>query len=473
MARSVVESRDPHLAAIGFVWMPLPTFAQLPLMAVLSPLDLAPAAGPISTALFGAATIPVLVRITRRLGLRTPTQVALTLLYAANPVVVFYASSGMSETPSFFFIALMCLAYVRWAQDRRNHHLALLGLAAAGACLTRYEGYALAAFLAVAIALQVPRGRRIATAAFVVAPSVFVLLVWMATSQLLLRNATYFLDGMRNASTPPDGAPWLPADKDLRTSLLYVVPLVFRAAPALLVVAPLALAHDLRQGAARRAAVFGPTALLGAALTFPAGIVVLLSRNQSWGNPRYFAPLILFLTVAVAWLLREGSLVPKRWHAALVGGLLLGWLTGFVTMADPSISAIEGEPHAIYELVGFGQEEEGSSRAYGQIRAWRQLVDDLDAQLGAGDLVAADTAVAYHANLFTEFPDRYLIPSDRDFAQIVAAPNDRVTWVIQPRDDNRGFGTGVDGILGLAPTGWRWELVHDYGVAKLHHLVPA
>jgi hypothetical protein len=475
MARSVVDSRDPHLAAIGFVWMPLPTFVQLPIVALLKPWDLAAAAGPISTAMFGGATIPVLVAITRRLGLRPAAQVALAVLYAANPVVIFYASSGMSETSSFFFFALMALSYLRWTQTRRTHHLALLGLASAGACLTRYEGYTLTACFAILVALQVPRGRRIASALFVGAPGAFVLAVWMATSKLLLRNATYFLDGMANASTPPDGAPWLPADKNLLTSFLYVVPLIFRAAPVLLVLAPLALADDLRTRARRRirALWIGPTALIVGALTFPAAIVVLLARNQSWGNPRYFAPLILFATIVVAWLMREGSLVPRRWHGALAVGLAVGWLTGFVTMADPSVSAIEGEPHAVYEIFGLGLVSENEHRAYGQIDEWRDLVDDLDAQLTDDDLVAADTSVAYHANLFTRYPDRYVIPSDRDFGQLVAAPNDRITWLIQPRDDNRGFGTSVDVVLGLAPTGMRWELVHDYGVAKLHHLVPA
>ncbi|MDE3078186.1 MAG: hypothetical protein KGJ86_22410, partial [Chloroflexota bacterium] len=58
-ASYVVLSRERHLAAIGFVWNPLPTVVQIPLVLVLRPFGLQVLAGPLQSALFmgGADTV--------------------------------------------------------------------------------------------------------------------------------------------------------------------------------------------------------------------------------------------------------------------------------------------------------------------------------------------------------------------------------------------------------------------------------
>src|SRR5262249_7996980 len=128
-ARSVVDSRDPHAASIGFYWMPIPVLSQLPLAAVLSRLGVSEASGPLSTALWAAGTIPVLVAIGRRLRLHDGWTALLVVIFAFNPWTIFYAANGMSEASFFFFLALTCLGYISWIKEGRLRDLALLGLA--------------------------------------------------------------------------------------------------------------------------------------------------------------------------------------------------------------------------------------------------------------------------------------------------------------------------------------------------------
>src|SRR5579863_2562663 len=116
-ARAVLYSRDPHLAAWGFVWFPGPVVLELPFMAIASPVDYAPLAGPVTTAVCGAATVLVLVRLLRRLGLGELTVAGLTLTYCLNPVIIFYAANGMSEASYYLAVSVFALGIVQWFKD--------------------------------------------------------------------------------------------------------------------------------------------------------------------------------------------------------------------------------------------------------------------------------------------------------------------------------------------------------------------
>jgi hypothetical protein len=470
-ARNVVDSRDPHLAAVGFVWMPLPTLAQLPFSAVLSIWDVAAASGPLSTAMFGAATIPVLAGICRRIGLRPAAQVAVVLAYACNPVVVFYAVNGMSEASFFFFASLACAWYLRWVESRRSYDLGVLGLVLAGASLTRYEAYGMTLLFGVAVALHMPRRRWVPTVVLVALPAMTALAVWMVTSHVLLRDATFFLRGLRNSATPPADAPWLPAERNLASGFTYSLPLVVRLSPAILALLPLALLDDARRWTRTRGRpLVVPVVLLAAGLLFPASVVWLMARDETWGNPRYFAPMILFTTVMAAWLMRPGSLVPRRWHGAVVLVLVVGWATGLATIADRGIAAIEGEPFAVHQILGIGSGQPTASNAYA-LRDWRALVDQLDDLTGADDLVAADATASFPAPLFSAHPERFVIPSDRDFERLVANPDGRITFVIVQRLVSADvFQSSVVAILDTAPPGMRWEQIGAYSIADLYQL---
>ena len=134
----VVLGRAPHLAATGFVWNPLPPLAQVPHVPLLDRLGLVYLAGPAMSAAFAAAAVWVLDRLFRAPGLSAAWRVALLLLYALNPLILFYAVIGLSEAPFLFFLLGALAAYARWTPDGGPQALVVCAAATAAAFLVRY-----------------------------------------------------------------------------------------------------------------------------------------------------------------------------------------------------------------------------------------------------------------------------------------------------------------------------------------------
>src|SRR5438477_5300575 len=81
----VLYSRDPHLAAIGFVWNPLPSLAALPILPFSGwwpALRTQGFAGNLVSALFMAGAVAVAWRILREMRLTPFVAGALTALFA-------------------------------------------------------------------------------------------------------------------------------------------------------------------------------------------------------------------------------------------------------------------------------------------------------------------------------------------------------------------------------------------------------
>lgn len=150
----VLFSRDPHLPAVGFVWNPLPSVLLLPLIAVkgLFPVLTRDAfAGPIESSIFMAGAVVLVLRLLRTFGVPPRLRRVLTALFALSPLIVIYASSGLSEAMLLFFTLLTCSCLAGWLIDRRPGQLVGTGLALAGAYLTRYEAVAPACGVVLAV----------------------------------------------------------------------------------------------------------------------------------------------------------------------------------------------------------------------------------------------------------------------------------------------------------------------------------
>src|SRR5207247_1561770 len=106
----VLFSRDPHLAAIGFVWNPLPSLVELPLLPFAA---LWPAlvdrgfAGNLMSAVFMAMAVRQLWLWLAGLAVRTPVRIALTLAFAVHPLIVIYGANGMSDAPCLLFLIIV------------------------------------------------------------------------------------------------------------------------------------------------------------------------------------------------------------------------------------------------------------------------------------------------------------------------------------------------------------------------------
>src|SRR6202022_322858 len=117
----VVSPPPAKLAASAFQSPPYTTLLLRP-RAPIKPLATGLTALPLTTAIFGAITIVFLDRTLSRCDLVPALRLPLVLLFALNPLIVFYAGNGMSEmvylaAPLFTIYCLVSwivLHGVRW-----------------------------------------------------------------------------------------------------------------------------------------------------------------------------------------------------------------------------------------------------------------------------------------------------------------------------------------------------------------------
>jgi hypothetical protein len=140
----------PKLAAVGFEWPPLSTLVFLP-MAAIKPLATSFAALPLTSAIFGAGLIVVINRALASFGMRSLLRYPLILLFAANPMLVYYATNGMAEAVYLFFLTLGLHLLLRWYRSGQTHILGLAGVAMGLGALSRYEIAGFAALMALGV----------------------------------------------------------------------------------------------------------------------------------------------------------------------------------------------------------------------------------------------------------------------------------------------------------------------------------
>ena len=200
-AFDVLFTSDPHLAAIGFFWPPLPSFLELPIIAfkdLWPPLVTQGFAGCIEASLFGAGTVVLLNSGCRWAGVVRPIRWLICLAWVANPMTIIYSTQGMSEAPFMFFFFASILVFLRWSESYRMSLLPLLGVLAGLGCLCRNESFFVAALLAigvvaVAIRRRESRGGVENAALLYVLPALFMVMLWLGTAAVIFHDPLYWL----------------------------------------------------------------------------------------------------------------------------------------------------------------------------------------------------------------------------------------------------------------------------------------
>jgi hypothetical protein len=165
-AQGVLFSRDPHLAAIGFIFTPLTAMVQIPFVALSPlwpPMTAFAYSGTIMSAGFMAGAVTQILGMGTDRGLPRGYVGAITVLFALNPMIVFYGANGMSEAPFIFFVSWAVRRLITWMVDDDVHHLVAAGGIAMGlSYLTRYD--AVGCIAAAGILVGVTTYRRARTA---------------------------------------------------------------------------------------------------------------------------------------------------------------------------------------------------------------------------------------------------------------------------------------------------------------------
>jgi len=231
-AFQVIFSREPHLAALGFVWPPIPAFTNIPLIALLRPLGLAPFSATVMGTMYAAGAVVMFASTLRALGVNRVVTTLLAISLATNQYFYQTAAAGLSEPVLAFFLLASLRAYVAWLHNPQPSTVMYAGLACAGGMMCRYEAGFWTAAMAGALMITMYQGipglgflrtpgagnaaearLRMTSAGWAfLAPTVFALLVWVILNQQIAGSPLYFLNGPGSTRMSPDTARLAGAD---------------------------------------------------------------------------------------------------------------------------------------------------------------------------------------------------------------------------------------------------------------------
>jgi hypothetical protein len=376
IARRVFDSKTPGLLQLGTVWLPLPHLLIMPFI-VSKPMWQSGAGGSIpSMAAFvlGVLGIFRLVRtgLTRNAEVDSAAKLgawAAAIIFCANPNLIYLQATAMGES---LYLALFIWAVVYFAEFVRGATKALnkCGLCLTAACLTRYDGWFLAASMVAGAVILVSRKERGDGAPKSLGPTSrmalvkFVLLAaavplfWFAYNAVVYRNPLQFANGPYSAKAieqktatvnPAKGNLLAASSYFLKAAELNVAEANWQGRLWL----ALALLGSLVAGFSGRGR---PALLLWAPLPFYALSVaygsVPIFVPQWWPfsqyNLRYGLQLLpafaVFVPLAISFLVQSAAKIPRfqvawrRWTnaAALLGILVLAVSSyGAIWRADP------------------------------------------------------------------------------------------------------------------------------------------
>lgn len=449
-AESVLFSRDPHLAAIGFIFTPLTAMLELPavLMAQLWPDMTARAyAGSLMSAVFMAGAVAQMFATGADRGLPRGYVVAITVLFALNPMIVFYGSNGMSEAPFVFFLVWSVRRLVLWMVDDDVHHLvAAGGIAMALAYLTRYDAVATVAAAGLLVgattfrrARTPPRVRRALLDLLLVAGPGFAAFVgWAVASWLITGDAfAQFTSqyGNKTILEQSGGANAASFGAGLRFSAVCIMLL----APTLIPVAVWAAVSRWRRP--QWAVLTVPLLLYGAVLAFQ---TYTYARGGTFPFLRFYIVAIPFVATTAMLAVPEGALVtPKRRGryapppAAVATtnrsrmaypAVALAVAVGIpVTAWGMSLPAFAPQEYALGAVLRPDPDNTSPRKAVERrIAATFSTEREIAAYLDSLDLpdssVITDTVYGFAVVAASRRPRMFVVPSDPDFTGILNDP---------------------------------------------------
>lgn len=466
-ARFVLFSRDPHLAAMGFVFTPLTTLVQLPLVTLLNPWPglLAHAVPAIVVSSLGmAGAVMQLVGMMRDRRATRGWSYGVGAGFALHPFIIYYAANGMSEALFVLFSVICARFLLRWMISDDIHDLAAVGLGLAMAYLVRYDALASAAACAVLVAVTAwwrargSRGDRRAAAlmdvSIVLAPVVTTFLLWALVSWLITGelfaqfSSIYGNTEILRVSGGASRTPLIRVTFSI-TEWLLLEPFLLTLIASALVVTGIRREPD----ALPLIAVFG-SVLVFQTLTYGLGGTFPFMR---------FAIVAIPLAASLAGIHRprEGSMSTRRagpgarllgyvgapitirsvsTRVGLVVALLPSFAVGWWGMSLPTYAPQE-YPVPAY-LTPWMSDSGTRLQAARQARSFsteRELAAYLD-RLGLPDgVIVTDSVSSFAVVVASAHPRQFVVPSDEDFVSVLNDPaGNRVHYVLAVPNSGRG-----------------------------------
>ncbi|TGD89398.1 hypothetical protein BayCH28_06880 [Mycolicibacterium sp. CH28] len=437
-----VMSRDPHISAIGYVWNPLPSLIEIPVLQLSRwwpELRTAGLASVVQSSLFMAGAVVMIRRIATDRGMGLMWQRLATLAFALHPVIVSYAASGMSEAAEIFCALWATRNLLRWLKSQDPTQLALVGIALAIGYLARYEfavcATAVAALVGlVSLANRYDSDRRmvvqravlnvlIAGFPIAVAFTAWAMVGWITTGDLFATLTSNYGNAGQVATAQTRGT----ASTLLANRQPIVVAIRFLGMQPLAGVA-IALAGCVA-ALRRRVEPIVPICTFGSVLAFSAWGQL---TGTTFGLFRYYILAIPMVIVVAMCCWQPAGTEPRQWGArswtAKAGALLLcGALLAIPVTARAMLNPAIGNQYLQYGWRSILDPEAypASDQWYRQLRTDDRLIASyLDAMNLPDGSVLMDTFVGWGVWLYSDNPKQFVITSDYDFADALSRPWD-------------------------------------------------
>jgi len=233
IARRVFDSKTPGLLQLGTVWLPLPHLLMIPFLLSknLWQSGLGGSIPSMAAYVLGTAGIFRLVRgmLSRDRSVTPSARFAAwiaALVFAANPNLLYMQTTAMGES---LYLAFFIWTLVFFSEGLRGDAkgYAKSGICLLAACVTRYDGWFLAAilFCVVAVLILIHRIPRAAGLKFLFLAAAGPIL-WLTYNGIVYRNPLEFENGPYSAKaierrTQSSGNPGHPGSGNLYVAGLY------------------------------------------------------------------------------------------------------------------------------------------------------------------------------------------------------------------------------------------------------------
>lgn len=444
----VLFSRDPHLAAIGFVWPPLPSLMQLFIVPITRWLGHPTFSGPLLSSVWGAIALVVLNLILAQLGVQRALRWWLLALTQLHPSFWYLAASGLAE-----IILLGCLLLTIWGyllMPERVRSWAIAGTGLALGFLVRYEALAMIAGIVLAIAIQRwPPWRNWESALegrllFVLSPPVYVVGLWLYFNWMFMNDPLFFQRSAYSLAAAPDVArnvgwthPLFMAMGNWLKTGEYALTRLAQHNLAFLGAIPLVLALAYKRGNLQ---LIGLVILLVSVPAFTA-FQVYAGTLATW--MRYWFYAVPFATILIgAW--HSQSTGQIRWWVTtgLVAVFLASIPITLIAMSDPHTSLDE------QRLSAYLIAPEKQMLLREQDDYWKDVQDApkvarIVFEHAREHLVMVDTARGYAPIMQYPHPERLVITTDRDFVTRLENPPAFVDYILMLDPETSGGGFNV------------------------------
>lgn len=441
----VLFSRQPHLAAIGFVWNPLPSLLMIPILLAkpwFPELASEGIAGVILTSLFASGTAMLLFRSFLRRGTSLLLSTALVILFSFNPFIFYYGSNGMSEMIFIFFLVCCVTAFLDWLDSKSVISMILIGFSLALAFFTRYEtiffGLALAISLLLIVWNRRPKKdqptygitatyqKLEASELIALLPVIYAVLIWALLNWSIMGDGLYFLRSNYSNLAQSEGLsknPLIaPVIGNLGHSFLFMAE---RSAPFLIPLAAIIVMRLMRKKLLRADFL----CLLLLIFSIPLMQLIMLYKGSSYGWLRFFS---YPLPLVFAWLPYELQKQKERGRQFyVIGGcvtLIFLGATAYVTGYFMNNSRLAPEEH---EAIHYRQ-----STTFASNRLSMNVANELDQRLISDPKasILMDSFNAFQIILDMKQSNQLVITSDLNFKKALNNPVvGKISYILVPR----------------------------------------